>query len=305
MKNSAYTVKKTPKPFANTIVKDWYRKDLKQKDEEIYNRTNSCFRALQSNDLRASNYWLTQIEQVILSHLHKNQELVKQQTMTENLVKGLCQYSITTRSEALNKRKEALFTETSKDQQKLREIFSNLHTSDMVSIWIPEFLELDKLYHIQTENTKQLDAKVTVQHMITLNQHNLLEDTQLVSFFKNLEDLDISSYFAKEELILNKFKRPRLLTCFKEIPKYQRHLHLGIIHEIYVNTDHPEEYKRYILGICSNKLREYFNRFQTIFMFHIWSIWEERNYIKLHPSVQLWELRKMVEQPVHDTVRYS
>lgn len=74
---------------------------------------------------------------------------------------------------------------------------------------------------------------MTVQHIINLNQHNLLENSQLVAFFKNLEKVDISSYFAKEELIHNKFDRPWLIDCFKEIPKYQKQLKLGIVHEVY------------------------------------------------------------------------
>lgn len=63
------------KQFAVTMVKDWYNQDLKKKNEDLYNRINSCFRALQSNDMRASNYWLTQIEQLILQmqeQLQKN-----------------------------------------------------------------------------------------------------------------------------------------------------------------------------------------------------------------------------------------
>lgn len=54
------------KQFAATVVKDLYNQDLKKKNEELYNRINGCFRALQSNDMKASNYWLTQVEQLIL-----------------------------------------------------------------------------------------------------------------------------------------------------------------------------------------------------------------------------------------------
>lgn len=73
----------------------------------------------------------------------------------------------------------------------------------MISIRIPDFLELIKLHNIQNEWVKQLDAEMVVHHMITLNQQNMLEDTQLVAFFRNIEATDISSYFQKEELILN------------------------------------------------------------------------------------------------------
>lgn len=40
-------------------------------------------------------------------------------------------------------------------------------------------------------------------------------------------------------------------------------------------------------------------------MFRIWSIWKERNYIKLFPAVQLWELHLLCELPNHDMTRYS
>lgn len=91
--------------------------------------------------------------------------LDEQQTKTKNLIKVLCQYSVPTKSEALNKKEEALFTETSRDQQKLREIFVDSTTS--ASVRIPDFLKLSKLYHTQIEKTKQLDAEVTVPDMIT------------------------------------------------------------------------------------------------------------------------------------------
>lgn len=186
------------KPFAATIVKNWYNSDLKIKNEEIYNRLNGCFRAIQSNDRRTSNCWLTQLEQVILQQHAQIQELLEQQAKTESLLKNLCQYSTTTRSNALNKREDELFSGTSEDQKKLKKIFSSLDIGDLVSFRIPDFLNLLKLHKIQNERVKKLDAEMTVQHMITLNQQNLLEDNQLVDFFKNLEATDIFSYFKKK-----------------------------------------------------------------------------------------------------------
>lgn len=97
-----------------------------------------------------------------------------------------------------------------------------MDTADLESVRIFDFLELLKVYKIQNDRVKLFDAEVTVQHMITLNQQNLLEDSQLMTFFKNLEAMDITSYFEKEEMILNKYNRPRLLACFNEIPHYQR-----------------------------------------------------------------------------------
>lgn len=141
--------------------------------------------------------------------------------------------------------------------------------------------------------------------MVTLNQQNLIEDNQLAAFFKNLEATYITSFFEKEELILNKFNRPRLITCFKKIPRFQRQIKLGIVHEIYVNTDHPEEYTGYIPNVCSGRLQSYATKYQTIFFCRVWSIWKERKYVKLYPSVQLWELHPNNTQPTHGFGKYS
>lgn len=138
-----------------------------------------------------------------------------------------------------------------------------------MSIRIPDFLEIIKLYNIQNEKMKQLEAETTIQHMITLNQQNLLEDSQLVGFFRNLEVTDISSYFEKEELILNKFKRPRLMARFNEIPSYQRQIRHGIVHEICVNTNHPEEYTEFIPDICSTRVNKYASWFRNTFFFRV------------------------------------
>lgn len=88
----------------------------------------------------------------------------------------------------------------------------------------------------------QLDAEITLQRMIILNQRNLLDDSQLVSFFKTLEATDISQYFQTEDIILNRYNHPKLIAHFKQIPRFQRQIKLGIVHEIYVNTNHPKEY---------------------------------------------------------------
>lgn len=63
----ATTQRKVPlKPFATTVVRDWYNNNLKIQDEETYNTINGCFRAIQSNGLKATNYWLMQAEQIII-----------------------------------------------------------------------------------------------------------------------------------------------------------------------------------------------------------------------------------------------
>lgn len=143
-----------------------------------------------------------------------------QHKKTKAIIKSLCQYSTNTRSEiTLSIRENELFKCSTKDQITLRNIFSNLETSDMVSVRIPDFLELLKVYKVRDDRTKQLEVEMTIQQMVTLNQQNLLEDSQLVAFFKNIESTDILAQFKKEDLVLDtKYKRPRILACFREIP---------------------------------------------------------------------------------------
>lgn len=143
-----------------------------------------------------------------------------QHKKTKAIIKSLCQYSTNTRSEiTLSIRENELFKCSTKDQITLRNIFSNLETSDMVSVRIPDFLELLKVYKVRDDRTKQLEVEMTVQQMVILNQQNLLEDSQLVAFFKNIESTDILAQFKKEDLVLDtKYKRPRILACFREIP---------------------------------------------------------------------------------------
>lgn len=147
-------------------------------------------------------------------------EMQIQHKTTKAIIKSLGQYSTNTRLEiTLSIRENELFKCSTKDQITLRNIFSNLETSDMVSIRIPDFLEFLKVYKVRDDRTKQLEVEMTVQQMVTLNHQNLLEDSQLVAFFKNIESTNILAQFKKEDLVLDtKYKRPRILACFREIP---------------------------------------------------------------------------------------
>lgn len=44
---------------------------------------------------------------------------------------------------------------------------------------------------------------------------------------------------------------------------------------------------------------------QTIFFFCIWSIWEEKNYLKLHSSFQVWELHANNPHNAHGFGKYQ
>lgn len=144
--------KKVPrKTFATTVVKDWYNTALKKEDEDSYNKINSCFRALQSNDLKASNFLLIQVKQILLREKAELKETKAKHAKAEELLKWLCQYFITTRSEALHRREQELLTGKSEDEKQLKQIFSHLKTTDMVSLRISDFLEILRLYKILNE----------------------------------------------------------------------------------------------------------------------------------------------------------
>lgn len=80
---------------------------------------------------------------------------------------------------------------------------------------------------------------------------------------------------------------------------------MTIVHFLYVNTNGPEDFVEYIPDICKQHVMTYATRFQHIFRFQIWSIWEERKYIKLFPSVQLWKLSKVTSTPDHDYRKFD
>lgn len=82
---------------------------------------------------------------------------------------------------------------------------------------------------------------------------------------------------------MNRNNHPRLITYFKQIPHYQQQINIGLVHEIFVNIDHPEEYLGFIPNLCSDWIKAYITRYQAIFYFKIWSFWEERKYFKLFP----------------------
>lgn len=131
---SAIAQRKIPlKPFAATVVRDWYNKNLKMEDKETYNTINGCFRVVQSNDLKATNHWFAQLEQIIIRQRQQLQAQSIQLRGTKNLIATLCQHSHTIKSEDLNKREE-LFSRSSENQQTLRRIFQSLATADLLSI---------------------------------------------------------------------------------------------------------------------------------------------------------------------------
>lgn len=52
----------------------------------------------------------------------------------------------------------------------LKAIFKDLNTADLVSVQIYDFVKLTELCQVKTEKSKQLDAELTIQRMVTLNQ---------------------------------------------------------------------------------------------------------------------------------------
>lgn len=116
----------------------------------------------------------------------------EREAQMSNLTQSLCQYSTTTQSETLFSQKASFFSGTSSEQQSLKKIFEELDLADLVSIQVQDFIPLLELCQINTEKKRQLKAEITFQQMITLNQRNLLDDSQLLAFFKTLESSDIT-----------------------------------------------------------------------------------------------------------------
>lgn len=189
--------------------------ELRSSNEAIYNKLNGCFRAVQSNDLQSSKYWLTQIEQMVLSMFnHYTQEKEKVRLITKQ-VQELCQYSTTIQSSSFSHQIGEWFNGSTQEQQYLKRIVQDLKLSNLVSLPIQEFCSLLTHCQIATDKAKQLEAELTIQKMITLIQRNLMGDDQLKDFFKQRETTDIISLFQSHDLIWNKHKSLGLLHASK------------------------------------------------------------------------------------------
>lgn len=180
------------KPFAIAVVKDWYNNTLKISDGSTYNKLNGIFKMLQSNDMKTANYWLIQIEQIFLQLQNQCKQHRKREATIIDLVQSLCLYSTINRSNALAQREEGFYTGSSREQQALREIFSKIDSADMVNVRIQDFVSLLEICKVKTEKSRRLEAELTIQKMVILNQQNLIEDSQLLSVFKSLEATNIA-----------------------------------------------------------------------------------------------------------------
>ena len=54
------------RPYISAVVKDWYNLDMKASNPNLYDNFNGCFKAIQSANHRAVNFWLTQLEKPYL-----------------------------------------------------------------------------------------------------------------------------------------------------------------------------------------------------------------------------------------------
>ncbi|KAG0453878.1 hypothetical protein HPP92_025182 [Vanilla planifolia] len=133
--------------------------------------------------------------------------------------------------------------------------------------------------------------------MLELYQTNILDEEKLLQFFKQLEETNIINLFLNQEILYLSTESPRIIACYEEIPKYRQHLRRGIVHKVFLNTKHPEDYTGYISELCKNYLESYSTKFSTTFVFTIWTVWEEREYINLYSSIQLWILGKDSDPP--------
>lgn len=118
------------------------------------------------------------------------QQSKEREAQISDLVHFLCQYSTTARSDSLFVQEARYFPGTSVEQQSRRKIYDELELADLVSVQLQDFVNLLDLCQIKTEK-RQMDAEITLQKMIMLNQRNLLDDSHMLSFFKSLETSNI------------------------------------------------------------------------------------------------------------------
>ncbi|KAJ6847906.1 hypothetical protein M6B38_116590 [Iris pallida] len=166
------------------FVKKWYNLELENQDKETWDMINGCFRGIQSSNTKMANFWLSQLERSHTSLKHKLGE-------AHQLVSRLVSFSSTSRSDMLNAKERELFsgTETSsKEQRKLKSIFSRLQTADLVNLRIEDFLKLVKTLEIQADGVKELESKAEVQEMTNLYRQHLIDDNRLLAFFQKLEE---------------------------------------------------------------------------------------------------------------------
>lgn len=128
-----------------------------------------------------------------------------------------------------------------------------MELSDLVSLPIQEFYLLLNQCQVNTEKVRQLEAELTVHKMINLNQQQMIRDIQLTNFFKQLEVTDVIALLQANFFIWNKNKSPRIITCYQYIKGCKKSISMGLVHEIFININHPEEYEDilYILYVLA------------------------------------------------------
>lgn len=178
------------RPFA--VVRKWYNDELAKHDKEAWDKFNGCFRAIQSSNTKAANYWLwlSRLEKSHTSLKQENSILGEKLQEAHQLVSRLVSFSSTSRSDMLNAKEKDLFPETSseEDGRNLKSMFSQLQTADLVNLRIEDFLELVKTLGVQADGVKELESKAMVQEMTSLYQQHLIDGNRLLAFFQQLED---------------------------------------------------------------------------------------------------------------------
>lgn len=65
----------------------------------------------------------------------------------------------------------------------------------------------------------------------------------MTNFFKQLEVTYVIALLQANDLIWNKNKSPRIITSYQDIKSCKKSIFMGLVHEIFINTNHLEEYE--------------------------------------------------------------
>ncbi|KAJ6844125.1 hypothetical protein M6B38_254695 [Iris pallida] len=150
---------------------------------------------------------------------------------------------------------------------------------------------------IENERLQCMETAGMVQSMITMYQQQIIDEAHLLAYFKCLDDSEITKYFEGMEIVYSPNGYIHLVCCFQKIVNMMLQINKGFVHEVFICTSDKELYETTIPKICWEAAVAHSSRFQAMFRFRVWNIWEERRYIKSFPSYQICELHRLEGDP--------
>ncbi|KAJ6852187.1 hypothetical protein M6B38_254440 [Iris pallida] len=258
---------------------------------------NGCYRAIQSNDLNGASFWLSQIEKQFLAEKAKAAQHNAKLHELRQLAFQMIVYSATSRSPALVSKEKDLFQGHCTEHKVLRKILRQIYSHDLVNFRIPDILRFYQAMSIENERLQCIETEGMVQSMITMYQQQIIDEVRLLAYFKRLDDYEITKYFYGMEIVYSPNGYIYVVCCFQKIVNMMMHINKRFVHEVFICTSDKELYEMTIPEICWEAAVAHSSRFQAIFRFRVWSIWEERRYIKSFPSYQIWELHRLEGDP--------